>query len=320
MDESKLIFSIAFAFVDGDVSPNVDSKNRIATYLKSMCVSLASVRRFYPETPIRVFTNLPISADFGAVLESLNVENRILPFTHIAPTGMLDRFQSAFYLLDVISNLEHEFTHALLDPDMVMVRKLSSDCEQTTQIMAMPMGYDLDADSNGLSIRQQIEWHKSHGVTEPHGKHYGGEFYIIPGSEISELSHYFAKAWQFSLSDFADGKPYAHTEEHIINYALNYFPITDASKTVARIWTTFKYRRIPVNYQDLSLWHLPAEKTDGFDRLFKTIRKPDSWFWTSDRDEFRRRMAKTMNLTQSNFVFRTAKFVKKLQTKFQGMR
>jgi len=315
MSNSKLVFSVAFAFVDGDVSPNIGAKDRTATYMRSLCVSLASVRKFYPETPIRVFTNVPVPSEFKSSLDNLGVENRISPFNHIAPTGMLDRFQSSLYTLDVISNLEHEFCHALLDPDMVMVRELPGEITQTETVMALPIGYDLDADCNGLSPRKQIAWHETHGVSQPQGKHFGGEFYVVPGNKLAALTKHLEDAWQYSLDDYAAGKSYGHTEEHLMNYAFNYVEVADASEIVARIWTTFNFRRIPTNYKQLNLWHLPAEKSDGFDRLFKLINRHESWFWKSSAEEFRTRMAKAMNLSQSNLSFRLAKLFRKIRTK-----
>jgi hypothetical protein len=316
MSNSKLVFSVAFAFVDGDVSPNIGTKNRTATYMRSLCVSLASVRKFYPQTPIRVFTNVPVPSEFKSILDNLGVENRIAPFNHIAPAGMLDRFQSSLYTLDVISNLEHEFCHALLDPDMVMVRELPAEISQTEKVMALPIGYDLDADCNGLSPREQITWHEAHGVLQPQGKHYGGEFYVVPGNKLTALTKHLEDAWQHSLHDYSAAKSYGHTEEHLMNYAFNYVEVADASEVVARIWTTFNFRRIPPNYQRLNLWHLPAEKSDGFDRLYKLIGRKESWFWKSSPDEFRTRMAKAMSLSQSDLSFRIAKLLRKMRAKF----
>lgn len=301
---SKLVFSVAFAFVDEDVSPNIGTKDRINDYLRSLCVCLASVRKLYPEDPIRVFTNLPIPEEFLTVLRKLNVENPIIPFNHVAPAGMLDRFQSCLFTIDVISVLDHDSCHVLLDPDIVMVRHLPIGIEESESILALPISYGLDDECNGLSLRQQIAWQASYGVLNPHEKHFGGEFYVIPGSKIPNLTSLLEEAWQFSLKDFVLGKPYCHTEEHLMNYALNYIEVSDALEIVARIWTTFRYRRIPANYKELSLWHLPAEKGYGFNRLFKLMEEPESWLWKSNPHEFLLRMARSMNLSQCNLVFR----------------
>jgi len=313
MSEDNLVFSVAFAFIDDDVSPNIGTKDRIATYMRSLCVSLASVRKFYPEHPIRVFSNSPVPQEFMSVLDGLNIENRIIEFNHRAPAGMLDRFQSCLFTLDVIGNLETDKCHILLDPDMVMVRELPVQIAESTKVSALPIGYDLDAHCNGLSIRQQIAWQSAHGVSKPQGKHYGGEFYVVPGNVVAELTSRLEQAWEYSLADFAAGEQYCHTEEHLMNHAFNYAEISDASQIVARIWTTFNFRRIPANYQELNLWHLPAEKSDGFARLFKLINDPRSWFWQSSPDEYRNRMAKSMNLSQSDLVFRLIKIVRKVR-------
>jgi len=316
MKDSNLVFSVAFAFVDGDISPNIGTKDRMATYMRSLCVSLASVRKFYPEHPIRVFTNSPIPEEFLTVLRKLNVENRIISFNHVAPVGMLERFQSSLFTLDVISVLDHDTCHVLVDPDMIMVRRLPIGIEESESILALPISYGLDEECNGLSLRQQIAWQASYGVLNPHGKHFGGEFYVIPGSAISNLKSLLEEAWQFSLSDFASGMPYCHTEEHLMNYALNYVEVSDASEIVARIWTTFNYRRIPPNYKALNLWHLPAEKSDGFNRLFQLVGSPESWLWKSNPHEFRFRMARSMNMSQGELLFKSKKMYRKLRSNF----
>ena len=316
MNESKLVFSVAFAFLDYDISPNVASKDRIATYMRSLCVSVASVRRFYPAQSIRVFTNISIDEQFMSVLTRLNVENIIIPFTHIAPKGMLDRFQSALFLLDAIRNLEFDACHVLLDPDIVLVRELPFEIEKSESVWALPLAYGLDEIVNGMSLRQQINWQASQGVLSPHGIHFGGEFQVIPGSQVTTLAARINEAWQYSLNDFASEKQHLYTEDQYLNYAYNFVEVSDASKIVARIWTAFNFRSIPANFRELNLWHLPAEKDDGFHRLFKLIEQPNSWFWNSTPDSFRLQMAIEMYLSQSNFLFKLKKICRKLPTKY----
>jgi hypothetical protein len=64
---------------------------------------------------------------------------------------------------------------------------------------------------------------------------------------------------------------YLQTEEHFLTLALHNLRSVKSTDLISRLWTTRSYRKIPKNYAELPLIHLPAEKDKGISILFSMI-------------------------------------------------
>ncbi|MDP9694962.1 UNVERIFIED_ORG: hypothetical protein J2X79_002530 [Arthrobacter globiformis] len=290
--------AIPFVRVDASQNPNISvtaTDDPAEPYFQTMTVAFASIRRWNPDANLELITNASPPVRYASLFAELGVTTRIVPFNHQPPHGFSKRFTASLFLLDALADLRK--TTLIVDPDVLCIRSLEQMISRSAgKLGALRMDFPESEDINGLTRQQAGELHGLLGEPDPAPAHYGGEAYLIPIEYRSNVLTRVDQAWALTLSQHHAGAPKFTTEEHILSYALRAFDVTNLDRDIKRIWTTHRYRTVDRTEDQLSLWHLPAEKDRGFLELFPYATDRDSWFWNATWEQFTLTAGKAMGL------------------------
>jgi hypothetical protein len=275
----------------------------------------ASIRRFHPQAQLTFVTNKPLSSFWLTIFNDIGCANRVLPFEFNPPEGFTNSFQGALFRLDLLANLQGDKLNIVLDPDIVCVAQLPYDFSERAgdKIGVLDLYFSPDQNINGLTLHEQREFQVKHSHPSPHLRHFGGELYVIPKSKIKWLKSELHQIWALNLNAFSSDQPYLITEEQILNFAIGKANTFDLSTFGARIWTTARYRLVPLGFRDLTFWHLPAEKGLGFSKMYDFVAEPNSWFFEATPDNFRDKVAKIMSIAGWEVLLRGKRLLKRLR-------
>lgn len=291
--------AIPFVRIDASQNPNLtvrSGQDPAEPYFKAMTVAFASVRRWGPEVNLEFISNAAPPLAFLEVFEKLGVVSRYVPFAHRPPEGFARSFTASLFMLDALESLTAERT-IVMDPDVLCVGMLDSMLREVgDESGVLLMEFSPDEDINGISRSQASELHGILGEPQLNPNHFGGETYIFQKKHLSSIIERSNRAWDLSLRRYYSGESKFTTEEHILSYAIRSVPHMYLNSHVKRIWTAHKYRLVDGRENDLTLWHLPAEKDRGFDALYPVVLDGESWFWTAERDEYLARVGRAMGL------------------------
>ncbi len=293
---------IPFVRVPATQNPNsrgLRGEDPVMAYYRAMTVTFASLRRWNPALPLELITNQQPPREVRCWLGSVEVTIRLVPFSHVPPPGYAKRFIASFYILDALA-ASGDRDLLIVDPDVVC----TGSAEALSQFVAKglvgvyPLAYHDDHVINGLSPRAARELHDllAPGAELSAYRHCGGECYLIPREQQAPLLQAAEEAWTFSLLRQAQGLSYFTTEEHLLSFAVRQMPTADLTLHVKRIWTARSYRNVDGTEATILLWHLPAEKDRGFQRLLPLVLDRSTWFWSAERDEFLAHVARVMNV------------------------
>jgi hypothetical protein len=299
MISENVCVAIPFVRVDPSQNPNLSVKageDPIRAYYRSMVVAFASVRRFNPDAILWLITNEFVSSPYREQLQQLGVHFKIEEFQHLPSVDFTKRFAASLYLIDSLNALTQKTT-ILIDPDVLCIRPLDDMISQTSGAAGvLPINYAADHDVNGLSRRQAGELHGVLGEPQEAPIHYGGEVYILPLDLLPTIRIRCERAWNLAIQRNREGETKFHTEEHILSFALRGVQTVSLEQFVRRIWTAHRLRQVSGRENELTLWHLPAEKDRGFARLYSSSIDPESWFWTSRNTDFVKICGQAMGL------------------------
>ena len=299
--------AVVFAVSDPGQNPNTRAREtQLLTYFHAMAVAFSSVRRWNPDLRLTLVTGADVPAEVRPVFERCGVRTEDVPFGHRAPEGFMNTFSGCLYLLDALQ-LAARHDVLFIDPDVLCVDALTGlDEGAAGRLGALGLELRPDEAMNGLTIAQSDELHRLLGEPEEPWTYYGGEVYLVRRDLVGPLRERVERAWRLALERHAAGLPHFVTEEHLLSYALRGLPTTDLAPWCQRIWTTSRVRTVTGREDRLSLWHLPAEKDFGFQRLFGVVSDGGSWFWRAPRGEFVARAGRELNLHHR----RPAKFLR----------
>lgn len=262
-----------------------------------MTVTFASLRRWNPSLILQLITNDDPPPSHARELDALDVEVRRAPFNHRPPLGFAEVFAASLYMLDALDVKQDSEITMFLDPDVLCTRSLQAMLDRLEGFTgALPLEYAVDRNINGLTRREAGVLHGLLGEAEAPPIHYGGECYVVPAAVSHVLRTRSEDAWRVALNRFAEGNSRFTTEEHILSYALRGVPVASLEPDVRRVWTAARHRNVNGKEQDLSLWHLPAEKDRGFRELYPVVTDRGSWFWTAQRPEYVRRASQALGM------------------------
>ena len=290
--------SIPFAQTDAE-NPNVLDKTQIQQteiYMQNIVVCFASLRKFNPSMKLQLITNEKVPID--KILRELKVEITYVPFTFDPPEIYGKRFRGCFYIFDAFLAMTE--STLFIDPDILCMHSVDSQyfnsLEAAGELGAMDLHFPPDKEVNGLSHSEAINIFSSiSGKKLQENFHVGGEAFYLPISLKEKFQNEVINYWKYAkLNSQVSFLP---TEEHILSVLLPKFKHSKINHVVNRIWTSKSYRKIEGGRfeKELPLWHLPAEKTRGFLRIYKLIVKDASHL---DLDVFtdRELILRTMHL------------------------
>jgi len=300
---------IPFAQV-ATINPNIDNKkieSSLITYLKCIVVSFASIRKFNPKIELCLVTNYPIPDEFIKLLNILNAEIKLTPFTHEPPPEFGDKFRGCFYIFDAIGEFDESIL--IVDPDVICIDGLGwieDECGE--KIGVFPIDFEERKAINGISRAVAAEIYGNYLGTLPGNQiarpHLGGEILYIPQTKLSELCTAIEKFWAWNLQAAKIGRGFLTTEEHIFSYIIKESQSINLNSYISRIWTSYSYRKhqgndLPIN--SLCLWHLPSEKLRGFEEMFNYYQRNSDEFDKCNDRIFKRKVRKVFHI---DFTFK----------------
>lgn len=271
------MIEIAIPFVRVEsINPNIreqDYEKALETYYKCICVSFFALRKFNPIIKLIFITNCKPNDRYLALLNSYGVELKLIEYSFMPPDHFGKIFKGSFYLLDAILNQENQTLY--LDPDILCVREIPFQT-LNHNLMFLQMPFDEKENINGITRLQAHEIFKKFSKKNSSfiQKHIGGECIFVQNL-TEELKSEILKLWKFNIVLARKNEDFLTTEEHFLSVIAGENIFRDLNFMTARIWTGFKYRLIPPTavLRNLSLLHLPAEKSSGFIWLFRMIEK-----------------------------------------------
>ncbi len=254
-------------------------------YWRCVILFFITSKRFNKNEKHVLFTNirhLPVvdGGKISATLEALEVEVVFTDFKYKTPKGYYGAFQNQFYEFSI---LEHISTCNRNDKDLYLV--LDSDCIFLKPVHdlfeeAVPEGFISFEDHvapgyviNGLSrndmksIYQELLQKELDEIPSYHL----GEFLLCSVKNIKRFYSDFVQLWPQLLQRHEAGKKKFNEEAHTLSYLYfrNGFRATASRQYMKRIWTNpLFYRNVEPSDVNLSIWHLPAEKTFGLFQLY----------------------------------------------------
>jgi hypothetical protein len=328
---------------------NINPQERKAIYWKCVFLFFATSYRCNPTVSHLLLTNdtedvIIDGVDIKAKLQEWGVEIKILPFEAFnPPKGYSNRFKNAFYKLDVIKYLGESVPdgyYLLLDSDCLWVRKNDSLIQETVSEDFLIL-YDVDIlghdPSKKLQGMERKDVRKIFDRIEPGYPDispilFGGE--VIGGTKanLKKVADELMNAFQYILRTYKnESEVPAFPNQRNIFSGMEYFtsmvynrltiPWKDASFFMRRVWTAFKYTDVQKTDLNLTLWHMPAEKNQGFIKIFRHAIRPNSKFWKTDLNKFHQYLGLYCGVPLSYFnPKRFSIVVKKIVSKFKEIR
>lgn len=307
---------IPFAQVEA-INPNLaekDFSSNVSTYFKCIAVACHSFRVHNPEIVIKIITNNEVPKSFINLMKALGVEIVAAEFTFNPPKQFGDTFRASFYFFDALRVLAED--SLIIDPDVICLQNLQDmQYSLKDKIAVFRPLFNPDKMVNGITPRQasQIfnEYLGKSNFSNPN--HIGGEAIYIPSNSLNFLLDQASKFWEWNINRAKHGLSFLPTEEHILTVLLKSIDCDSLGPFMSRIWTAKSYREIEGELQDIDkmlLWHLPSEKSRGFQKVYSKIFEEKSLQNKSvTRDFYKVEMNLRQNLFQKLIYF----FLKKIR-------
>ncbi|WP_316809988.1 hypothetical protein [Pedobacter heparinus] len=273
-------------------------------YWRCVLLFYATSRRFNRSQKHLLFTNvklLPIVDEISVqvMLKDMNVEVIHTDFKYKTPKGYFNLFQNQFYEFSILEyiiqhNNNQEDQYLILDSDCIFTKSVADLFEE-----AKPAGFISFEDActtelviHGLSrinMKHLYEDLSGASVNEIPGYHLG-EFFLANVKNIRLIFKGFKELWPELMRRHEAGLPKFNEEAQTLSYLYykNGFKSSTKTHYLKRIWTNpVFYRNVETSDTEVSIWHLPAEKTFGLARLYaKLIIEPADYGFYLSHDIF----------------------------------
>jgi len=266
------------------VGSRSDAPETQAIYWRCTACFFASSMAVNPNTRHVLFTNTDVPAvdgvDLAAVFGEWGIETVNLPITYRLPRSSVGSWGNQFYIFDILDHLADTpiaDRTIVLDSDCLWLRGAADGMDaaiEASGALTYLLGddeYAADSGINGLSREQMAQFLRRHGgPDQASADYFGGEIYAARQDITRRLSARTRAIWP----DVQDQGPDAPREEaHLLStlYALDKIEPGTANRFIRRMWTTFRHHNLGAGDRELTLWHLPAEKTTGFRELFADV-------------------------------------------------
>lgn len=283
-------------------------------YWRCLILFFITSKRFNKEEKHVLFTNvssLPVvdGKKVAVLLQDLDVEVVFTDFKYKTPKGYYGAFQNQFYEFSI---LEHIATTKANDKDLYLV--LDSDCIFLKPVKplfdeAAPKGFISFEDRvrpdyviNGLSrndMKALYEELLGKPITEMPSYHLG-EFLLSSVENIRTFYKDFLELWPQLQQRHEQGRKKFNEEAHTLSYLYfkNGFRAAAEDKYMKRIWTNpLFYRNVEASDVDLSIWHLPAEKTFGLYKLYDVfMHQHNNYGFDLARESYAQLVQKTLGV------------------------
>lgn len=294
---NKLVFATAFYHIEGE-SPNLKETNETSKYEKyyaCIIVLFASIRKFYTEEKLILFSDKNITDKYHVLLQYYNVETIIInknKLIYVNDDTLTNSFPGCLFTLDVLNmytelcNIEKGAQLCILDSDIIMRKKINI----TNYMTGIEVPYPIMKKTNGQSRNDLYKIYKDYlvhnTVTIENFRYFGGELIIIPMETLNKISYKIDDIIKFIKSNNSYGTIF--TEEHILSIVFNIFTqdIKDHDNLIKRLWTADTYNNIVGDENNYCLLHMPAEKDSFFNKMYLELSKNNNYFNSLKLDEY----------------------------------
>jgi len=307
-------------------------------YWRCVAVFLFTARKFNPTLRIALFSNVSEytivdNVNYKELFEKLNIEFYTTPFEYQTPKGYFGSWRNQFYefsILKFISDhpaFSNEDAFILVDSDCVITKGLDDIFSEVVKNECIT--YSIDAYNptykiNGISrIEMKSIFEKLQGFEMASVPSYhAGEFLGATIASIKKIMDFFYPTWQSLLDFHSKNLPRLYEEAHVLSY-LYYrcgYQGGQANRYIKRLWTDpSSFRNVRKGDDSYIIWHLPAEKRFGFNKMFHFLKKSSFNVNAFSSEQIYKYMQKTFQVPDisynKQFYYLVKKTVKKLVNK-----
>jgi len=313
-----------------------DAEHQLTDW-RCVLVFFLSSRRFNRDLPHILFTNtasLPIvdGVDVRVLLEGLQVKIVQTPLRYKTPTGYYRSIRHQFYAFSILEHISAQAysdddAFLIVDPDSVFLRSADKLYETAARGGFLSFEDEVEPDYavNGLSrdsLRAIYRELLGRPVYELPAYHLSG-FLLCTAGNVRLIDRDFRALWPVLLKRHELGKPKFNEEAHTLSFLFyrHDWKASPQGMHIKRIWTNpLFYRNVEAGDGELTLWHLPAEKTFGFVRLFRRlIRLPRYGLYTSG-DIYRAIIRESMGVPHLSVRMRVTYYIQTYYRAIVGRR
>lgn len=296
--DKTILFGTAFYHSPGK-APNgwtLSERAKFDMYYRCMVVCYASVRRFYPDARLVLYSNRELPEPFNTQLAALDVITEACGERYVNDPAFSNNFPGCLYTLDVIDALARSApvgidTVVLMDSDCVMRTRIGASAaisQGAGMVYAYEPGYPTNMLANGqsrASLTLALSYFLNRLVAEPIS-FYGGEFLATPMTLLPRLATNIECFWDWMKARGIGIVGSQITEEHVLSVALAdpNIQVQCAMDDVKRIWTADAFSTVDGTESEIPIWHLPSEKKKGFRVLYRYCQRHGGFKHLSNSD------------------------------------
>jgi hypothetical protein len=241
---------------------------------KDLFKHILYVNKLPPETIDGISTDV--------LIKKFNIDIRFFPVRSLPPKGFYKAWSSQFLLLDIFDEITQfikpEDRLVVLDSDCIFSKPVTFDFLNDIDThggLLYTIDYPLNRQTNELSTEMLRSLTTQWAGKECDNVFYeGGEFVCMKGDRFIEFSKTARNVFNWSVERFQQGLPKYNTEEHMFSAAFGVIgmkPFT-GNKYIKRLWTDLSSAvNLETSDEQRLIWHLPAEKRNGFVRYFRLM-------------------------------------------------
>ncbi|MET1054832.1 MAG: hypothetical protein ABWY16_05955 [Pedobacter sp.] len=271
-------------------------------YWRCLVLFYATSKRFNKTQKHLLFTNVNVLPEVDGksvqvMLDELGVEVIFTDFKYKTPKGYFNLFQNQFYEFSILEyivnhNQNPEDKYLIVDSDCIFTKpaeELFTEATANNGFISFEDACTTELVIHGLSrvdMKHLYEDLSGKPVNEIPGYHLG-EFFLASVKNINTIFSDFLELWPELMRRYEAGLPKFNEEAQTLSYIYykNGFKASPRTDLLKRIWTNpVFYRNVEKTDPEVTIWHLPSEKTYGLARLYQTLvnTMPDYGFGLSD--------------------------------------
>lgn len=272
-------------------------------YWRCLLLFFISSKRFNRSEKHLLFSNakkIPIvdGRNVSSLLDELGVSVIFTDFKYKTPKGYYGAFQNQFYefsILEYISKNSDRLNdqYLIVDSDCLFLKPAAPMFAAAAPNGFLSFEDEVQPDYviNGLNrndLKELFEELMGTTISEIPSYHLG-EFFLCSVANIKKLFADFEELWPLLLSRHAAGQKKFNEEAHTLSYLYfkNGFRASNHTRFMRRIWTNpLFYREVRSSDMDLTLWHLPAEKTFGLDALYRILMSANNYGFDFSHEKY----------------------------------
>jgi hypothetical protein len=271
-------------------------------YWRCLVLFYATSKRFNKTQKHLLFTNVNVLPEVDGksvqkMLDELGVEVIFTDFKYKTPKGYFNLFQNQFYEFSILEyivkhNQNADDQYLIVDSDCIFTKpaaELFTEATANNGFISFEDACTTELVIHGLSrvdMKHLYEDLSGKPVNEIPGYHLG-EFFLASVKNINTIFSDFLELWPELMRRYEAGLPKFNEEAQTLSYIYhkNGFKASPRTDLLKRIWTNpVFYRNVEKTDPEVTIWHLPSEKTYGLARLYQTLvnTMPDYGFSLSD--------------------------------------